>query len=127
MTCPNSNSSREVLRRKIDFVSYALREEKIDTILHFAAQAKSITLSVPFAFTHSNIYGTPVLLEWSKVCKTIRRFAHVSTDEVYEEVEDFETDPMSEGHVLEPTNPYAATKAGVEFLVKSYFRSFKVP
>jgi dTDP-glucose 4,6-dehydratase len=34
---------------------------------------------------------------------------------------------MSEEHVLEPTNPYAATKAGAEFLVKSYFRSFNVP
>jgi len=88
---------------------------------------KSITLSVPFAFTHSNIYGTHVLLECAKVCKTIRRFVHVSTDEVYGEGEDFETDPMSEEHVLEPTNPYAATKAGAEFLVKSYFRSFKVP
>lgn len=52
---------------------------------------------------------------------------HVSTDEVYGEGEDFETDPMSEEHVLEPTNPYAATKAGAEFLVKSYFRSFQLP
>ena len=51
----------------------------------------------------------------------------MSTDEVYGEGETFETDPMSEEHVLEPTNPYAATKAGAEFLVKSYFRSFKVP
>jgi len=34
---------------------------------------------------------------------------------------------MSDENVLEPTNPYAATKAGAEFLVKSYFRSFKVP
>ena len=52
---------------------------------------------------------------------------HVSTDEVYGEGEDFDTDPMKEEHVLEPTNPYAATKAGAEFLVKSYYRSFKLP
>jgi UDP-glucose 4,6-dehydratase len=111
-----------------DLVSYVLREEEIDTILHFAAQTHvDNSFGNSFAFTHSNIYGTHVLLESAKVCKTIKRFVHVSTDEVYGEGEDFETDPMSEEHVLEPTNPYAATKAGAEFLVKSYFRSFKVP
>lgn len=51
----------------------------------------------------------------------------MSTDEVYGEGEDFETLPMEEEHVLEPTNPYAATKAGAEFLVKSYHRSFQLP
>ena len=111
-----------------DLVSYVLREENIDTILHFAAQTHvDNSFGNSFAFTHSNIYGTHVLLESAKVCKTIKRFVHVSTDEVYGEGETFETDPMSEEHVLEPTNPYAATKAGAEFLVKSYFRSFKVP
>jgi len=80
-----------------------------------------------FQFTRTNIYGTHVLLESAKNCKTITRFIHVSTDEVYGEGEDFDTDPMEEEHVLEPTNPYAATKAGAEFLVKSYHRSFKLP
>jgi UDP-glucose 4,6-dehydratase len=111
-----------------DLVAYVLREEKIDTILHFAAQTHvDNSFGNSFAFTHSNIYGTHVLLESAKVCKSIKRFVHVSTDEVYGEGESFETDPMTENHVLEPTNPYAATKAGAEFLVKSYFRSFKVP
>jgi UDP-glucose 4,6-dehydratase len=111
-----------------DLIAYVLREEKIDTILHFAAQTHvDNSFGNSFAFTHSNILGTHVLLESAKVCKTIKRFVHVSTDEVYGEGTDFETDPMSEEHVLEPTNPYAATKAGAEFLVKSYFRSFKLP
>lgn len=111
-----------------DLVNYVLREEKIDTILHFAAQTHvDNSFGNSFAFTESNIYGTHVLLESAKCCATLKRFVHVSTDEVYGEGEDFETDPMSEEHVLEPTNPYAATKAGAEFLVKSYFRSFKLP
>jgi UDP-glucose 4,6-dehydratase len=111
-----------------DLVTYALLEEKIDTIMHFAAQTHvDNSFGNSFAFTQSNIYGTHVMLECAKNCPTIRRFIHVSTDEVYGEGENFETDPMSEEHVLEPTNPYAATKAGAEFLVKSYFRSFKVP
>jgi len=112
----------------LDLVSYVLKEERIDTILHFAAQTHvDNSFGNSIAFTESNILGTHVLLECAKVCETIKRFVHVSTDEVYGEGEDFETDPMSEEHILEPTNPYAATKAGAEFLVKSYFRSFKLP
>eukprot|EP00594_Rhizosolenia_setigera_P017381 CAMPEP_0178968714 /NCGR_PEP_ID=MMETSP0789-20121207/18424_1 /TAXON_ID=3005 /ORGANISM="Rhizosolenia setigera, Strain CCMP 1694" /LENGTH=351 /DNA_ID=CAMNT_0020654707 /DNA_START=38 /DNA_END=1093 /DNA_ORIENTATION=+ len=111
-----------------DLVSYVLKEEKIDTVMHFAAQTHvDNSFGNSFAFTRANIYGTHVLLESAKNCETIRRFIHVSTDEVYGEGETFETDPMKECHVLEPTNPYAATKAGAEFLVKSYHRSFKLP
>lgn len=51
----------------------------------------------------------------------IKRFVHVSTDEVYGEGE-HNQEPMFEDHVLEPTNPYAATKAGAEFIAKAYFR-----
>lgn len=51
----------------------------------------------------------------------IKRFVHVSTDEVYGEGE-HDQEPMFEDHVLEPTNPYAATKAGAEFIAKAYFR-----
>ena len=111
-----------------DIVNYAFLENKIDTIMHFAAQTHvDNSFGNSLAFTQSNIFGTHVLLECAKNCPTIKRFIHVSTDEVYGEGEDFETDPMTEEHVLEPTNPYAATKAGAEFLVKSYFRSFKLP
>lgn len=111
-----------------DLVSYVLKEEKIDTIMHFAAQTHvDNSFGNSFAFTQANIYGTHVLLESAKNCPSIRRFIHVSTDEVYGEGEDFDTKPMEEEHVLEPTNPYAATKAGAEFLVKSYHRSFKLP
>lgn len=46
---------------------------------------------------------------------------HVSTDEVYGEGE-HDQEPMFEDHVLEPTNPYAATKAGAEFIAKAYYR-----
>jgi len=111
-----------------DLVSYVLKEEKIDTIMHFAAQTHvDNSFGNSFSFTNTNIMGTHVLLESAKNCETIRRFIHVSTDEVYGEGENFDTLPMEEEHVLEPTNPYAATKAGAEFLVKSYHRSFKLP
>merc|ERR1712226_591180 len=111
-----------------DLVNYVLKEEQIDTVLHFAAQTHGDnSFGNSLAFTQSNIFGTHTLLECCKNHEGLRRFVHVSTDEVYGEGETFETDPMGEEHVLEPTNPYAATKAGAEFLVKSYYRSFKLP
>jgi len=111
-----------------DLVSYVFTENKIDTVMHFAAQTHvDNSFGNSFAFTQANIYGTHVLLETAKNCKTLRRFIHVSTDEVYGEGETFDAMPMDEEHILEPTNPYAATKAGAEFLVKSYHRSFKLP
>eukprot|EP00557_Chaetoceros_sp_GSL56_P008778 CAMPEP_0176498564 /NCGR_PEP_ID=MMETSP0200_2-20121128/12393_1 /TAXON_ID=947934 /ORGANISM="Chaetoceros sp., Strain GSL56" /LENGTH=346 /DNA_ID=CAMNT_0017896789 /DNA_START=94 /DNA_END=1134 /DNA_ORIENTATION=- len=111
-----------------DLVTYVFKENNIDTVLHFAAQTHvDNSFGNSFAFTQANIYGTHVLLECAKNCTTMKRFIHVSTDEVYGEGEDFDAKPMDEEHVLEPTNPYAATKAGAEFLVKSYHRSFKLP
>jgi len=111
-----------------DLVSYVLKEQNIDTIMHFAAQTHvDNSFGNSFQFTHNNIYGTHVLLEAAKMYGGIKRFIHVSTDEVYGEGESHETEPMNEGHILEPTNPYAATKAGAEFLAKSYRRSFGLP
>lgn len=69
--------------------------------------------------------GTHVLLESAKTAN-IKRFIHVSTDEVYGE-QHLDQEAMMEEQVLEPTNPYAATKAGAEFLAKSYHRSFGMP
>jgi len=111
-----------------DLVTYVFKENNIDTVLHFAAQTHvDNSFGNSFAFTQANIYGTHVLLECAKNCETMKRFIHVSTDEVYGEGETFDAKPMDEEHILEPTNPYAATKAGAEFLVKSYHRSFKLP
>ena len=53
-----------------------------------------------FQFTQNNIFGTHVLLESAKN-HGIKRFVHVSTDEVYGEGEDMESEPMREEHVLE--------------------------
>jgi len=109
-----------------DLVNYIMDEEEIDTVLHFAAQTHvDNSFGNSFAFTKNNILGTHVLLESAKI-HNVKRFVHVSTDEVYGEGADDE-EPMFEDHILEPTNPYAATKAGAEFIAKSYSRSFDLP
>jgi len=111
-----------------DLVMYVLAENNIDTIMHFAAQTHvDNSFGNSFQFTDNNIMGTHVLLECAKNFGKIRRFIHVSTDEVYGEGKTFDTKPMFEDEVLEPTNPYAATKAGAEFMAKSFHRSFNLP
>lgn len=79
-----------------------------------------------YEFTNTNVYGTHVLLECAKNCGTLKRFIHVSTDEVYGEVAE-DGDDCKEGAILAPTNPYAASKAAAEMLVHSYWKSFKLP
>ena len=109
-----------------DLLNYVLEEEKIDTIMHFAAQTHvDNSFGNSFQFTQNNIMGTHVLLESAKIAG-VKRFIHVSTDEVYGE-QRLDQDAMDEEQLLEPTNPYAATKAGAEFIAKSYFRSFGLP
>lgn len=97
--------------------------EHFDTIMHFAAQTHvDNSFGNSFKFINDNIIGTHVLLELAKKYN-IKRFIHVSTDEVYGETET----NVNEHTILNPTNPYAASKAGAELLVNSYNISFKLP
>lgn len=113
-----------------ELVTYILNEYKIDHIIHFAASshvANSFYNSIDFSI--NNILGTHYLLEATKIyheeTQNIEKFIHISTDEVYGEVID---DVMrKETSILDPTNPYAATKAAAEFMVKSYYYSYKLP
>lgn len=97
----------------------------IDTVVHFAAQSHVDTsFSKPLAYTHDNVYGTHVLLECVRRYGKLDRFVHISTDEVYG---DSDNESKTENSVMCPTNPYAATKAAAELLVKSYHHSFGLP
>ncbi|MFS7929435.1 putative dTDP-glucose 4,6-dehydratase, NAD(P)-binding domain, NAD(P)-binding domain superfamily [Helianthus anomalus] len=111
-----------------DLVNYLLITESIDTIMHFAAQTHvDNSFGNSFEFTKNNIYGTHVLLEACKVTGQVRRFIHVSTDEVYGETEEDAVVGNHEASQLLPTNPYSATKAGAEMLVMAYGRSYGLP
>ncbi|KAJ3274874.1 hypothetical protein HK104_003996 [Borealophlyctis nickersoniae] len=109
-----------------DRVLSILREKSVDVILHFAAQSHvDNSFGNSADFTHNNVMGTHVLLEAAREYK-ISRFIHVSTDEVYGEVE-HGSDDLPEESILAPTNPYAATKAAAEMLVHAYHKSFGLP
>ena len=106
-----------------------LIEERVDTVMHFAAQTHvDNSFGNSIHFTDQNIRGTHLLLETVKSVRAqIRRFIHVSTDEVYGEGEVGSDTRLAEHAALNPTNPYAATKCAAEFLVKSYAISFGIP
>jgi len=102
-----------------------LNEHNIDAVIHFAAQSHvDNSFGNSIAFTQNNVLGTHKLLESSRIYGHLKRFIHISTDEVYGEVHEGESHEHS---TLDPTNPYAASKAAAEFMVKSYHYSFKLP
>lgn len=108
------------------FIEFILNHHKVDTIIHFAAQSHvDNSFGNSICFTQDNVLGTHHLLETTRKYGKIQRFIHVSTDEVYGEVSINET--SSEKSLLNPTNPYAASKAAAEFIVKSYYKSYQIP
>ena len=114
--------------RSLDFLTFVLAEEAVDTVLHFAAQTHvDNSFGNSLRFTLDNVYGTHVLLEACRIHGGVRRIVNVSTDEVYGEQSHGQTESQAETSTLEPTNPYAAAKAGAEMLVKAYGTSYGLP
>jgi len=98
--------------------------EGCEIIVNFAAQTHvDRSIMEAGSFVTTDVYGTYTLLEAAKKFKT-SRFIHISTDEVYGSIEKGsfkETDP------LKPNSPYAASKAGADLLVRSYYVTHKIP
>jgi len=101
---------------------------EIDTVVHFAAQSHVDTsFTNPMMYTQDNIVGTHSLLEAARTYGKLKRFIHISTDEVYGENPHKDSVAFTELSLLKPTNPYAATKASAEMLVHSYVHSYNLP
>lgn len=97
---------------------------EVEAVIHFAAEShvdRSITN--PDEFLSTNILGTQVLLESAKR-NNIKKFLHISTDEVYGSIEE---GYFTEKDILEPNSPYAASKAGADLLTRSYFKTYNLP
>jgi len=110
-------------------VTNILNEFHITHIVHFAAQSHvQNSFEDSLKFTNDNIFGTHVLLECSRKYGKLKKFIHVSTDEVYgESMIAVDENHKTEHSILCPTNPYAATKAGAELIAQSYNHSYKMP
>jgi dTDP-glucose 4,6-dehydratase len=105
---------------------HIFREHQPDAVIHFAAQScvtKSFDLA--FQYTKDNVLGTHVLLETAREYGKLKRFIHISTDEVYGEVGPSET--CCEKSPLNPSNPYSASKAAAELYVRAYMNMYNLP
>ncbi len=92
----------------------------VDAVVHFAAESH-VDRSVRDAgiFVETNVLGTQRLLD-AALRAGLKRFVHVSTDEVYGSIAEGSWD---ESRPLEPNSPYSASKAGSDLLARSYFRT----
>jgi dTDP-glucose 4,6-dehydratase len=95
-----------------------------DAIIHFAAESHvDLSITNPTIFVETNVLGTQNLLDLS-IKHGIRRFHHVSTDEVYGELGT--TGYFTETTPLAPNSPYSASKASSDLLVRAYVETFKL-
>ncbi len=96
-----------------------------DATVHFAAESHNDnSLNDPSPFVRTNLVGTFSLLE--AVRKAGTRLHHVSTDEVYGDLELDDPDRFTESTPYNPSSPYSASKAGSDHLVRAWVRSFGV-
>jgi dTDP-glucose 4,6-dehydratase len=98
---------------------------EVDAVVHFAAESHNDnSLHNPRPFLDTNIVGTYTLLEAAR--KYNRRFHHISTDEVYGDLELDDPNKFKETTPYNPSSPYSSTKAGSDMLVRAWVRSFGV-
>jgi dTDP-glucose 4,6-dehydratase len=115
-------------------VENLLRDEGLDTIVHFAAESHvDRSIAGPDAFIETNIVGTHSLLKasrkvWLDERKGVGpfRFHHVSTDEVYGTLAPNDP-PFREDTPYAPNSPYAASKASSDHLVRAYHETYGLP
>ena len=114
-------------------ISSIFKANKIDYVVHFAAESHvDRSIRDPEIFAKTNVLGTVNLLNCAKEAWETKggfkegiKFLHVSTDEVYGSLgkEGF----FRETTTLDPHSPYSSSKAGSDFMVKSYFDTYKMP
>ena len=110
-------------------------EHKPDAVMHLAAESHvDRSIDGPAAFIETNIVGTYTILEvtrayWSQLPdaeKQAFRFHHISTDEVYGDLEGTD-DLFTETTSYEPSSPYSASKASSDHLVRAWLRTYGLP
>lgn len=105
----------------IDDVKRAV--QGVDAIVHFAAESHNDnSLGGPAAFVDTNIIGTFNLIEAARALDL--RYHHISTDEVFGDLQLEDTAKFNETTPYNPSSPYSATKAGSDLLVRAWVRSF---
>ena len=105
-------------------IELIFKKEKPGFVVHFAAETHvDRSINDPFPFIETNIKGTQALLDVSRRYN-IKKFIHISTDEVYGEIK---KGSFSELFSLQPNSPYSSSKASADLLIRSYVRTYKTP
>lgn len=105
-------------------ISRIFEKNKFDIVVNFAAEShvdRSITDD--YHFFRTNLLGVHNLIALARKY-SIPRFIQISTDEIYGDVKEGSS---TESHPLQPSNPYAASKAGADLVVQSYIRTHHLP
>ncbi len=99
----------------------------VDIVVHFAAESHvDRSIIDPSSFIRTNVLGTQVLLD-AALKNKVKKFHHVSTDEVYGSLELKEKNIFNERTNYNPRSPYAASKAGSDHLVRVYYHTYYLP
>ena len=99
----------------------------IDTVVHFAAESHvDRSILKPSDFVMTNIVGTQVLLDVA-LKHNVKRFHHISTDEVYGSLNLDNKSKFNERTNYNPRSPYSASKAGSDHLVRAYYETYGLP
>ena len=115
-----------------DGVASLIREERIDTVVNFAAESHvDRSIEDPQSFLRTNVMGTHALLEairsaWPQPTEGGYRFHHVSTDEVYGSLGPADP-PFTENTPYAPSSPYSASKAAADHIVRAYAHTYGTP
>ncbi|MEO8065746.1 MAG: dTDP-glucose 4,6-dehydratase [Candidatus Doudnabacteria bacterium] len=99
----------------------------VDVVVNFAAESHNDrAIEDPGIFVRTNVLGTQILLEAARQAK-VKRFHHISTCEVFGDLELDETRAFKETDPFLPKTPYNASKAGANHEVMAYFHTYKLP
>lgn len=103
-------------------VEHAMRG--VDFVVHFAAESHvDRSIMDPECFVRTNVEGTAVLLN-EAVKQGVKRFHHISTDEVFGTLQPGSSDKFSESTKYDPRSPYSASKAGSDHLVRAFGETY---
>jgi dTDP-glucose 4,6-dehydratase len=137
LTYAGNPANLDGLRDRIGFVradigdvktaTDTLREEGIDVVVNFAAEShNSLAVLDPTLFFRTNVLGTQAMLEAARTVG-VERFHHISTCEVYGDL-DLDTDEVfTEDSPYRPRTPYNASKAGADHAVRAYYETYGLP